>query len=196
MNVRTIYCTSFKYKTMCGKHPVFIVKPCVNFHTQKQRTIKSKGGTWPYQPKSDHQLQLWHILTIKPPTPPPPNPRPVTRPWGRILRTNVLIVFLLANHNSQSPRILPIPPPPPPTKSDLKLICNVKIEQGNLRSKNSQDNEIMPRNLKKLYVHEFGFWGRRNSFSLLAKLQLSSPSPSPLYPLSPKLWSEGRRGKI
>jgi hypothetical protein len=39
------------------------------------------------------------------------------------------------------------PPPPPPSKSGLKLVCNVNIVYGNLKSENPQDNP----------VHEFRF---------------------------------------
>ncbi len=37
-------------------------------------------------------------------------------------------------------------PPPPPTlnKSDLKLVCNVNIVYGNLKSENSQDYAQKP----------------------------------------------------
>jgi hypothetical protein len=43
-------------------------------------------------------------------------------------------------------------PQPPLRKSGLKLVCNVNIVHGGLKSENSQDYSMA------LYVHEFGFW--------------------------------------
>jgi hypothetical protein len=41
---------------------------------------------------------------------------------------------------SQSPLLMDLTPtPPPPSKSGLKLVCNVNIVYGNLKSENSQD---------------------------------------------------------
>jgi hypothetical protein len=53
-----------------------------------------------------------------------------------VIGTKVFRVFLLASHNLYK-RIYP--PPPSPSKSGLKLVCNVNILYGNLKSENSQD---------------------------------------------------------
>ncbi len=52
---------------------------------------------------------------------------------------------------SQSP-LLTDPPPPPHEQSCLKLVCNVNIVYGNLKSENCQ---VRPETSTKLYVHEF-----------------------------------------
>jgi hypothetical protein len=46
------------------------------------------------------------------------------------------LLFLLANHSQLYERIIPPPPPPPPSlsKSGLKLVCDVNIGYGNLKS--------------------------------------------------------------
>jgi hypothetical protein len=46
--------------------------------------------------------------------------------------------------------------PLPPEQKWLKLVCNVNIVYGNLKSKNSQ-YYAHKETLTKLYVHEFGF---------------------------------------
>ncbi len=43
---------------------------------------------------------------------------------------------------------------PPLSKNGLKLVCNVSISYGNIKS----DLKIMPETWTKVYVHEFGFW--------------------------------------
>jgi hypothetical protein len=49
------------------------------------------------------------------------------------------------------------PPPPPPGKSSLKLVCNVNIVYGNLKSENSQDYAPKPQR-NCTFMHELGFW--------------------------------------
>jgi hypothetical protein len=41
--------------------------------------------------------------------------------------------------HSKSPILTVFTPPPLPSKSDLKLVCNVNIVYGNVKSENSQD---------------------------------------------------------
>jgi hypothetical protein len=67
-----------------------------------------------------------------------------------VIGTKVWRVFLFAIY-SQSPILTDFSPlpPPPPSKSGLKLVCNVNIVFGNLKSENSQDYKIMPRNLNE-----------------------------------------------
>ncbi len=61
----------------------------------------------------------------------------------------VLTFLLLAIHSHLYLRILPPPPPPSRSKSCLKLVCNVNIVNGNLKSENSHDNAQKPqRNCK------------------------------------------------
>jgi hypothetical protein len=48
----------------------------------------------------------------------------------------VFRVFLLAIHSTSIPDLTP--PPPPPRKSCLKVVCNISIEYGNLKSDISQ----------------------------------------------------------
>ncbi len=55
------------------------------------------------------------------------------------------------------------PPPPPQSKSGSKIVCNVNIVYGNLKSENSQ---IMPRNLNEIVNCKF-----MNSASELARAQ-------------------------
>jgi hypothetical protein len=45
---------------------------------------------------------------------------------------------------------------PPPLQSGLKLVCNVNIVHGNLKSENSRDYAQKPQ--RNFYVHELGFW--------------------------------------
>jgi hypothetical protein len=52
-------------------------------------------------------------------------------------------VFLLAIHSHLYSQVLP-PPPHPPSRSGLKLVCNVNIVYGNLKSESSQDNAQKP----------------------------------------------------
>ncbi len=59
-----------------------------------------------------------------------------------VIGTKVFRVFLLAIHSHPSP-------PPLPSKSGLKLVCNVNIVYGNLKSENSQDN-AQNRNLNEI----------------------------------------------
>jgi hypothetical protein len=54
-----------------------------------------------------------------------------------VIVTEVLRVFLLAIHSHLYQRILI---PAPLSKTGLKLVCNVNIVYGNLKSQNSQDN--------------------------------------------------------
>ncbi len=56
------------------------------------------------------------------------------------------------------------PPTPPLSKSGLKLVCNVNILYGNLKSENSQDDA--QQTSTKLYVHEF---------AIVRSSQMSSP---------------------
>jgi hypothetical protein len=60
-------------------------------------------------------------------------------------------------------------PPPPPSKRGLKLVCNVNIACGNLKSDNSQDYAQKPQK----YVHEFAV---RYRFSVLLALHTSACS--------------------
>jgi hypothetical protein len=53
--------------------------------------------------------------------------------------------------------------PLPLSKSGLKLVCNVNIVYGNLKSENSQEYALKPQ--RKLYVHEFGFRFRKKETS-------------------------------
>jgi hypothetical protein len=55
-----------------------------------------------------------------------------------LIGTKVLGVFLLAIHSHFFQRI--VLPPPPLSERVLKLVCNVSIVYGNLKSENSQDN--------------------------------------------------------
>jgi len=58
-----------------------------------------------------------------------------------VIGTKVLRVFLLAIHSHLYLRILPFPPL---SKSGLKLVCNVNIVYGNLKSEKSQDDAQKP----------------------------------------------------
>jgi hypothetical protein len=87
----------------------------------------------------------------------------VTSYRGRILRRNWdKILKSFPPCYSQSPLLTD----PPPSKCGLKLVCNVSIVYGNLRSENSQDYVQKPQ--RNCIVHEFGFciqrgicWGWR-----------------------------------
>jgi hypothetical protein len=64
---------------------------------------------------------------------------------GRFLgqnRTKVLKVFLYFLFTVTSTN--GFYPPPPPSKSGLKLVCNVNIVHGNLKTENSQDYAQKP----------------------------------------------------
>jgi hypothetical protein len=74
-----------------------------------------------------------------------------------VIGTKVLRAFLLSIHSHLHYEFYP-----PPSKSGLKLVCNVNIVFGNLKSKNSQDYAQKP---------------QRNS------MFMNSPSDSLLSPL-------------
>ncbi len=93
--------------------------------------------------------------------------------WGRIIGRNCDNSFPLA---IQSPLLTDFPPPSPPlSKSGLKLVCNVKIVYGNLKSEKSTIRLCIETSMK-LYVHEFGFWStgknKINSLFFLTQLKL------------------------
>ncbi len=107
---------------------------------------------------------LWHALNKSsgwPPSKPPSfsgGPISYHGIWGRILGRNWdKSLRSFPPCYSQSPLQMDSTPPPPPpvSKSGLKLVCNEKLytETSSLRTL-----KIMPRNLSKMYVHEFGFW--------------------------------------
>jgi hypothetical protein len=56
-----------------------------------------------------------------------------------VLETKVCKSFLLTIHSPPLLTIFIPPPPPSSSKSGLKLVCNVNILYGNLKSENSQD---------------------------------------------------------
>ncbi len=56
-----------------------------------------------------------------------------------VIGTKVLKLFLLTIHSHFTPL-----PPPSPSKRGLKLVCNVNIVYGNLKSENSQDYAQKP----------------------------------------------------
>ncbi len=67
----------------------------------------------------------------------------MTRARGRILGRNWAkefssLLFTVTSTNGFEP------PPPPPSKRGLKLVCNVNIVFGNLKSDNSQDYAQKP----------------------------------------------------
>jgi hypothetical protein len=73
-------------------------------------------------------------------------------------------VFLLAIQSPLLTDFTPLPPPPPPSKSDLKMVCNVNIVYGNLKSENSL--RLCPETstiLCRLCVHEFGSWKQKTN---------------------------------
>ncbi len=57
----------------------------------------------------------------------------------KIFLENSSFFFTLISNNVFYP-----PPPPPPRQSGLKLVCNVNIVYGNLKSENSQDYAKKP----------------------------------------------------
>ncbi len=66
--------------------------------------------------------------------------------------------------------------PPALSKGSLKLVCNVNIVYGNLKSENFQ---IIPETSTKLYVHEFGFWSCLDNVQgawLLIALPITTPA--------------------
>jgi hypothetical protein len=64
-----------------------------------------------------------------------------------------LDVFLFAVNSTKG--FFP-PPPPPPSKSCLKLVCNVNIVYGNLKSENSQDYAQKPQRNSRFMNLAFG----------------------------------------
>ncbi len=81
-----------------------------------------------------------------------------------LIGTKVLRVFLLAF--THSPLLTDFTPPPPPSKSGLKLVCNVNIVYGNIKSaQKPQQNgtfmnyasgmEFIDSVLQSLYKHIF-----------------------------------------
>ncbi len=85
----------------------------------------------------------------------------------------------------------PPPPLPPLSKIGFKLVCNVNIVYGSLKSENSQD---YARDLNQLYVHDIGFWSILSHFPIFSTLLwiFSAPLPClephlsilcPVYPL-------------
>jgi hypothetical protein len=71
-----------------------------------------------------------------------------------VIGIKVLGVFLLAIHSHLYKRILP--PTPKKKVSGLKVVGNVNIEYGILKSENSQDYD--QKTQTKLSVQEFSFW--------------------------------------
>ncbi len=59
------------------------------------------------------------------------------RKWDKILGVFPLLFTVISTKGFSSP-------PPPPSKSGLKLVCNVNIVYGNLKSENSQDYAQKP----------------------------------------------------
>jgi hypothetical protein len=59
------------------------------------------------------------------------------RTLGHIIGTKVLLFAVTSTNGFYSP-------PPPLSKSGLKLVCNIDIVYGNLKSENSQDNAQKP----------------------------------------------------
>ncbi len=83
-----------------------------------------------------------------------------------VIGTKVLNVFFLANHSHLYKRILL--PLSPLSKSGLKLVCNINIVYGNLKSEKSQDY-VCPETSTKLFFHEFGFQLRPRTRPLYCK---------------------------
>jgi hypothetical protein len=71
-----------------------------------------------------------------------------------VVGTKVLGVFLLAFHSHLYSTNGFYSPPSPPNKSGLKLVGKANIVYENLKSERSQDYAL---EIRKLYVHEFGF---------------------------------------
>jgi hypothetical protein len=61
-----------------------------------------------------------------------------------------------------------VTPRPPPSKGGLKLVCNLNIVYGNLKSENSQDYAQK----LELYCHEFGFWADDHQAATTSSYQL------------------------
>jgi hypothetical protein len=79
--------------------------------------------------------------------------RTLGRNWDKSLK-------IFPPYYSQSPLLTGFTPPPL-RKSGLKLVCNVNIVFGNLKSEISQDYAQRPETSTKMYVHEFSFWTHR-----------------------------------
>jgi hypothetical protein len=87
-----------------------------------------------------------------------------------VVETKVLRVFLLAIQQSPLPKVLRVfllaiqqsplltdfTPPNSLSKSDLKLVCNVNIVYGNLKSENSQDYAQKPQRSYTFMNSAFG----------------------------------------
>ena len=69
--------------------------------------------------------------------------------WGRILGRNEDKSLKSIPTCYRSHKRILLPPPLPPSKSGLKLVCNVNIVYGNLKSENSQEYS-MTRNLNEI----------------------------------------------
>jgi hypothetical protein len=64
--------------------------------------------------------------------------------FSDVTGTKVSRVFLLAIHSHPLLKDFPPPPPPFPLEQSLKLVCNLNIVYGNLKTENFQDNSQKP----------------------------------------------------